>query len=353
MIAPHSVEKVWIPTQFARFGDAPTTRTNLAGCENCQTSSRALKALEHIDSRLLTDHWESQDGALREQLATLLLVEPAQIFLTSGAMSAIRYVFEICVREGTRVGLLQPDFPGFRHFAQRARADTVWRRNATFPFTFRATDIASLIRSEHIALMTFSNPNAALGTRMKSADIESMVATLQNTLFVVDEADAIDTDSVSSLTMRYDNIIVIRSFSKFYGISGLRVGYIVTSARFAEHFDRMIDPIELTSIAIIAAREALADVAFQKETQERVQKSRKILENACAGTPYVLVPGSTCFATYLWSKDGEDPSRLLKAHKVDILEGSAFGLTRGGRINLSDPKKIGVAAKIIRKDVKR
>jgi histidinol-phosphate/aromatic aminotransferase/cobyric acid decarboxylase-like protein len=139
------------------------------------------------------------------------------------------------------------------------------------------------------------------------------------------------------------------SFSKFYGLSGLRIGYLVTPAAYADHFARTVNPAELTSIAIVAARESFKDTDYQQETQRTVQENLATLSAAVSGRPFRLVDGSRCFAAYLWSDEtAEDVPDFLDRHGIDVVPGKMFGLARGGRVNLSDPTRIGVLAAALR-----
>ena len=344
-------KKVWMPTRFTGFDTEPSGRINLAGCENCCASPRVLQLFSNIDPRLLTDHWQSQDPRLRSKLATLHGVHPGQVFLTSGAESAISYIFEKWAKGGVRkAGLLQPDYPAFEHFIDRNSLDVRWLRSMQYPFTHNLNDVLRFVRKEDLPFLAISNPNGVTGTRKAVSEITISVASAPDTLFVIDEADATDTESAAHLTLTYPNLIVIRSFSKFYGLSGLRIGYIVTPSAFSDGFSRMINPAELTGLAILAATEVLDDIEYQRATQERVKRSLAMIEEACQGNTYRVVPGSSCFAAYLWADKGiEDPYTLLERHNIDIARGAGFGLDRGGRMNLSDPAKVRIAADVIRR----
>jgi len=347
---PFSVPKVWIPTKFTKLDAMSSDRCNLAGCENARASPLALKALKKIDPRWLTDHCESQDLTLRGKLAQLHGVAPEQVFLTSGAEAAIFYLFEMWVKGGAKnAGLLRPDYPAFEHFTLRNLMHTAWLKDAQYPFSCELETISGFVDEAQLQIFVISNPSAVTGIRKSHAEIEALVGSVPDTLFVVDEADTTDTESAARLTLTYPNLIVIRSFSKFYGLSGLRIGYIVTPEQYSKDFDRMINPAELTSVAIIAARAALDDIKFQRQTQGRVRRSLATIEDACKGTPYKIVPGSSCFASYIWADEGvEDPYLLLERNNVDIARGADFGLDRGGRMNLSDPDKVQIAADVIR-----
>jgi histidinol-phosphate/aromatic aminotransferase/cobyric acid decarboxylase-like protein len=342
MITPFSVPKIWVPTQFAVLDAEHSDRCNLAGCENRGVSPLALEAIASIDPEWLRDHWLAQDDALRTTLGGFHGVPASQVFLTSGAIGGIRYAFEVFTRPGTAVGLLRPEWPGFTFYAERNRTRVVYRDQLDFPFRFRAHDVADFVRREGIEFVILSNPSAVTGYLWEPDEVSELLAACPDTLFVIDEADAIYPElSAAHLVERHANGVFLGSFSKFYGLSGLRIGYLVAPAASAEHFERTINPAELASVSIVAARAAFADTTYQQETQRAVRRNLAVLEAAAAASPFRLVDGSRCFAAYLWADEpAEDPRDALARQGIDIVGGAMFGLPRGGRVNLSDPGRI-------------
>ncbi|HEY4487477.1 MAG TPA: aminotransferase class I/II-fold pyridoxal phosphate-dependent enzyme [Candidatus Paceibacterota bacterium] len=348
-LVPLLVRGLTLPTTLSRFGIDHPIACDLAKCENCKASPLALEAVRrHVEGRMLSDHWESQPEDLRQHLAEIYDVDVKQVFLVSGGMGGVQYAFGIFTQPRTRVGLLRPDFP-FWWFAAKARTGAFELKSGTFPFAHSVESIVQFVHEKRIQFLVLANPNAALGTKKSLDDIESLVKSAPNTVFIIDESDAIETDSSAHLTSRYENMCVIGSFSKWLGLAGLRVGFMVVPPRYTEHFGNFINPVELTSYGMVAASAVLGHIAFQRETQERVQANLRLLESACVGTRYQIVPGSSCFASYLWTDEGpEDPCVVLADHGVQLAPAAFFGLDRGGRINLSDPPLIRAAADMIR-----
>lgn len=342
MITAFSVPKIWVPTQFQSLDAEDSGRCNLAGCENCRVSSLALEAMSRPDPEWLRDHWLAQDGTLRGSLGEFHGVAPEQVFLTSGAIGGIRYAFEVFTQPATRVGLLRPDWPGFRFYAEHNRARISLLEQLEFPFHVRARDVIDFVRRERIEFVILSNPSAVTGYLWEPEEVGELLAACPETLFVIDEADAIYPElSAAHLVEQHTNGLFLMSFSKFYGLSGLRIGYLVTPVAYAEHFERTINPAELASVSIVAARAAFHDTAYHHETQRTVQQNLSKLEGAVEGGPFQLVNESRCFAAYLWADErAEDPRDVLERHGIDIVRGEMFGLERGGRVNLSDPDRI-------------
>jgi histidinol-phosphate/aromatic aminotransferase/cobyric acid decarboxylase-like protein len=342
MITPFSVPKVWVPTQFQALDAEHSDRCNLAGCENCRVSPLALQAISTPDPDWLRDHWLAQDDVLRRTLGEFHGVAPGQIFLTSGAIGGIRYPFEIFTRSGTHVGLMRPEWPGFRFYAEHNRTRISYVERLAFPFRFRASDLVDFVRREQVEFVILSNPSAVTGYLWEADEVGELLASCPETLFVIDEADAIYPDlSAAHLVEGHANGVFLGSFSKFYGLSGLRIGYLVAPAAHADHFERTVNPAELASVSIVAAREAFRDTAYQQETQRTVERNLSRLTAAVDASEFQLAGESRCFASYLWGDETvEDPRDALDRAGIDIVADEMFGLERGGRVNLSDPDRI-------------
>ena len=342
MINAFSVPEIWIPTRFATLDGDDSQRCNLAGCENHRVSPLALRAIGSPDPEWLRDHWHAQDDTLRSSLAEFHQVPAEQVFLTSGAIGGIRYAFEVYTEPGTHVGLLRPEWPGFLFYAEHGRTRVSFGDRLEWPFLFRAADVIDFVRATGVEFMIISNPSAVTGALWEPDEVASLLAACPETFFVIDEADSIHPElSAGHLVDEYDNCTFLMSFSKFYGLSGLRIGYLVTPAAYAEHFARTISPAELTSVAIVAARESFKDVDYQESTRATVQQNLAALRVAAAASPFRLVEQTRCFAAYLWADPSvEDVPEVLDRHGIDVVPGKIFGLPRGGRVNLADPARI-------------
>jgi len=114
-------------------------------------------------------------------------------------------------------------------------------------------------------LVFIANPNNPTGTHVPSVELERFIAAVPpQVLVVVDEAyveyaQARDYTSVLPSLSRYPNLIVTRTFSKAYGLAGLRVGYAVSSPAIADLLNRVRQPFNVNSVALAAAQAALAD----------------------------------------------------------------------------------------------
>lgn len=189
------------------------------------------------------------------------------------------------------------------------------------------------------------------GHLIEMEGIECILHKNPATLFVIDEADTVSPDKQAAcLTNRFDNVVFLGSLSKFYGLSGMRIGYLITPKVHAVHFRNTINVIEVGGLAILAGNIVMDDQEFQRRTQKNVRQSLVTLETACVDTPYCLAGSEHCFACYIFSTAAGDPVNELAEQNLKILPGTYFGLpegTLGGRFNLAVPDNATRVAKAI------
>jgi len=357
-VVAHSVPAVKLPTEFAELNADLTTYekpyTDCSGCENLGVADSVLQNLSRAirnSPELVWDHWNPQDPNLRGKIAKLHGVDADQVFLTSGALSGIDYCFRIFTKEGTTTGFLRPEWPGFEHYADFNRNQKRYVENLEFPFAISAQIISEFATREQLGFMIFANPVPVNGNLISAGGVEKILRENPATMFIVDEADTVSPDTQAAhLATEYENVVFLGSLSKFYGLSGLRIGYLITPKPYAEAFRNTINVIEVSSLAILAGNAVIEDDSYQRQTQRNVAESIRILEEACRGTSYKIAATPHCFACYLYS-DTRNPREDLGGYGIKILPGQYFGLpdgVSGGRFNLSDPANATLAAAKIR-----
>lgn len=359
-LQPHSVEPIKLPTLLdAEFNHDLSIYekpfTDCAKCENIDAPESVIDFLSRAvknHPELVWDHWNPQDKNLRSRIAKLHNVDLEQVFLTSGAIAGIDYCFRIFTKTGTKTGIRKPDWYGFDHYADFNENKRFYLENFDFPFVLGSEKISQFVKEKNIDYMIIANPVPLQGHLISKEEIDKLLADNPETLFIIDEADTITPETQAAhLASKYGNVIFLGSFSKFYGLAGLRIGYLISPLAYAKDFKNTINIIEVTSLAILAANIILDDKKYQQQTQKNVADSIKILEEACTGTTYKLSATPHCFGAYLYSET-RNPKTDLEKEGIRILGGRYFGLpdsVSGGRFNLSDPRNAILAATAIKK----
>ena len=147
-------------------------------------------------------------------------------------------------------------------------------------------DAMSRLVGPDTRLVFIANPNNPTGTWLESAALESFIASLPaHVMVVVDEAyfeyvDKLLYPDTSTWLARFPNLIVTRTFSKAYGLAGLRIGYALSHPDVAGLLNRVRQPFNVNTVAQAAALAALDDVEY---LQQSIRRNREGMEQLVSG----------------------------------------------------------------------
>lgn len=168
-------------------------------------------------------------------------------------------------------------------------------------------------------LVFIANPNNPTGTIVEPGALEAFIALLpSHVLVVLDEAynDYLPlecrTDTVAWL-QRYGHLVITRTFSKVYGLAGLRVGYAFASRDVADLMNRVRQPFNVNSVALAAAAAALDDTDFVRESYELNRAGMKQLTEGLTRLGLEFIPSYGNFVTFKVRNAAEVFQRLLEA----------------------------------------
>ncbi len=188
-------------------------------------SPKVLQALQQLAPEDLSRY--PDDSALTAKLARLHRVEPQQVIVTAGADEGIRWTFSAFVEEGARVAIPRPTFGAFITAAEAAGA-FVERIDYLDDLSFPVEEFRKRLSPPTPRMAVLANPNAPTGSTLPDNTVLDFAQLSPSTLFLVNESFAsyqehslLDRDSLPP------NLLVLRSFSKDYGLAGMRIGYLV------------------------------------------------------------------------------------------------------------------------------
>ncbi|OAN73782.1 threonine-phosphate decarboxylase [Sulfitobacter pontiacus] len=176
-----------------------------------------------------------------------------------------------------------------------------------------ATDLAAL---EGYALAVVVNPNNPDGQRHAPDALRALAETVE--LLIVDESFADPDPEVSLVRGGAElpkNILVMRSFGKFYGLAGLRLGFVLAAEALAERLRAMTGPWPVSGMAIEVALRALNDTEWAAQTTARLQGEAAQLDAMAARAGWVLIGGTPLFRTYA-TPDATAAQNALAAHHI-------------------------------------
>jgi histidinol-phosphate aminotransferase len=222
------------------------------------------KAIAAVNRHLaeLARYPDGNGFALKEALAHKYGITREQITLGNGSNDVLEFAARAFVTTDNEVIFSQHSFAVYPIVTQAvgARAVVVPARN----WGYDLETIASAI-TDKTRLIFVANPNNPTGTWSRKDELKRFVAALpEHVLCVIDEAyfeyvDDPDYPDTMQWLPEYENLIVTRTFSKIYGLAGLRIGYGVSSPAIADMLNRVRQPFNVNSLALAAAEAALAD----------------------------------------------------------------------------------------------
>ena len=236
-------------------------------------SPRSLAAMRAaLDSVAL--YPDGNGFVLKHKLGAKLGVPTRQITLGNGSSDILDFAVRAFVTPASEVLFSEHAFAIYPILAQAAGA-----RAVTVPAKNWGHDLAALRRAvgPQTRLVFIANPNNPTGTWLARAELDAFLRELPpQVVAVVDEAyfeyasyppmGARDYPNALEWVGKYPNLIVTRTFSKVYGLAGLRVGYGVSSAEMADILNRVRPPFNVNSLALVAATAALDDEAHLART---------------------------------------------------------------------------------------
>jgi histidinol-phosphate aminotransferase len=209
---------------------------------------------------------------LRAALAAHYTLTPEQVTVGSGSCELLMLLGDALLDKGDEVVFADPSFVVYKDVCRLHEARAVAVPLIDFTHDLEAMADAVTPRTKMVFVC---NPNNPTGTYVPVADIARLVETVpDDVLVVVDEAynefvTAPDSQDALELQKTHDNVIVLRTFSKIYGLCGLRVGYGLCSPEVKSALDKVRQPFNVNLLAQVAAVEAL-------KHQDQVARRREV-----------------------------------------------------------------------------
>jgi histidinol-phosphate aminotransferase len=201
----------------------------------------------------------------RPKLAAHFGVSPDEILLTNGTDEAIQVLVNTFVNDGDAVYIPEPTYAMYRFYSELAGARV-------------REDLTAATR-----LAFFANPNNPTGAWLERDACLAMLEQFPQTLFLFDEAYfEFSGITVLDCIARYPNLFVSRTFSKAYGMAGLRMGCLFSCEANIRWMRKAQSPYSVNHLAVLAALAAIEDPAFTREYAKRAVDSRERIEAALA-----------------------------------------------------------------------
>jgi histidinol-phosphate aminotransferase len=277
---------------------------------------------------------DSTATALRRALASRLSVTPDNILVGSGTTELIRLIALTYLRRGDSALIIEPTY-GEYEVAARFAGARLRRYRAQEKDGFRPdiSEVTGLIRNCRPRLGFVCNPNNPTGVYLPRDDIETLLAAMPEGLLVLDEAYVAfvaDAGDSTGLIER-DNIVLLRSMTKDYGMPGLRLGYAVAHGAIIEALRRVMPPWSVNSVALTVGAAVLPRDEYFRQSLRQVRRAKDSLVEDLTGLGLEVLPSA---ANYFLIKVGDGAAfrSALLGKGIQVRDCASFGLPEYIRI---------------------
>jgi histidinol-phosphate aminotransferase len=219
---------------------------------------------------------------LIESIANYVGLPKQMVGLGNGSDQILDIILSNFASKKTKILTSNPTFGFFEERCKLYGIPTI-----KIPFAKNMTlDVGEFLsKSKQVDILYIDSPNNPTGFQFKKEDITKLVQKFDG-IVIVDEAYGEFSDySLAGLTKKYENLIVVKTFSKTFGLAGLRLGYVLANKKFIDVFSRVLQyPYPLNTLAIEAGILALQKIKQIQETtaiikEERTRITKKLRES--------------------------------------------------------------------------
>jgi histidinol-phosphate aminotransferase len=276
---------------------------------------------------------------LKGRLAEKLGLEPAHLILGNGSNEIIEFVGHALMAPGAEVVVSQYCFAVYPIVTALFGATLV-----TVPARDYGHDLPAMLRAitPRTKVMFVANPNNPTGTLADRADVVRLINELpRHVLLVMDEAyiefleDAVDLVPLIR-TGHLPNLILMRTFSKIYGLAGLRLGYGIAVPELIAALEKVRQPFNINALAQAAALAALDDVEHLARTRRNNFEGLRFFERGCRQLGLEFIPSHANFILVRVGQ-GQRVFEQLQRRGVITRPMGGYGLGEWLRISIGTP----------------
>lgn len=298
---------------------------------------------------------DAQGFYLKRRLAKFFGFSPENFVLGNGSDELIDVVIKTFMEPDENIVTSEGTFLEYEIIAQ-----VNGRKVKKAPLRYFKYDLGAMLKlvDKKTKLVFISNPNNPTGTYVTKYEAAEFLNALPESVVVVfDEAynafiDVADYPDTLSYLKRKKNIIILRTFSKDYGLAGLRLGYAIAAPESTAYLERVRQPFNVNLLAQVGGLAALEDKDFLKKTRRMTLEGKDFIyqELSRMGLGYVL-----SVANFILVDVGRDSREIFNAclkFGVIVRDMGQYGLPNFIRVTIGTPKENQRFLRVLRKVIR-
>ena len=301
---------------------------------------------------------DSQGFYLKTRLARYFSLEAENFILGNGSDELIDVVIKTFVEPDENIVTSETTFLEYEIIAQVND-----RKIRKAPLRYFKYDLGAILKlvDKKTKLVFIANPNNPTGTYVTKYEVADFLNALPETAIVVfDEAyDAfIDVDDYPdslSYLRRKKKVIILKTFSKSYGLAGLRLGYAIAERELISYMERVRQPFNVNILAQVGGLAALDDNEFLKKTRSLVLNGKDFIYQELSKMGLGFLPSVANFVLVDTGKDGLEVFKAMLKFGVIVRDMKQYGLKDFIRVTIGTQKEnerfIRVLRKVLREKI--
>ena len=262
------------------------------------------KALIEIEKSLKKLHRypDASGYNLRNKLAKAFNIKMENVILGAGSEGIMSTIIRTFLMGNDELISASNSFIGFRVLANASGKKVHW-----VPMKNYRYDLKSMLNelNNQTKIIYIANPDNPMGTYITKEEFDAFYSDIpERVLIILDEAYFEYAQSKEnypdSMNYRYNNVITLRTFSKAYGLAGLRIGYGFAHDRLVNNLMKVKEPFEPSLIAMVAGIAAMGDKDFLHKTLMLNRVGYEFLESNLSKLNIITIPSVTNFITTVW-----------------------------------------------------
>jgi len=292
------------PPLAGRAGLRLDFNENTAGC-----SPRVLERLQRITAEDLARYPERK--RIERRVAAFFGVAADELLLTNGVDEAIHLLCQTFLDAGDEALIVEPTYSMYRIYMTAAGASVV-SVPTDIDFQFPAEELRSRI-TDRTRLIAIANPNNPTGNLATADELLKIGRSAPDAAVLIDEAYS-EFSGQSILRSRGEapNMFVARTFSKAYGLAGLRIGVLIGDRARMQTLRRISSPYNVNAIALACLPQALADQEYIRRYVSEVCESRARLESVLRETGIRFWPSQANFVLMRVGATADDAGSFVE-----------------------------------------
>ncbi len=236
--------------------------------------------LRRLSARDWSRYPDFQMQHLTARIAEYAGVPAEQVVVGNGSNSLIQALFWVALAPGDRMVVTEPTFSLYAQFARMLGAEVAVCRLRADTFALPVDDLRQAIADPRVKMLVLCSPNNPTGNRFSLAEIEALAAEFDG-LLVLDEAyREFSEQDARPLLERFENVVLLRTFSKAFALAGLRIGYLLAAPVLCEQVKKARVPYSVNLMAETAADVCLDHLdVLQKRIREIVRLREELLQS--------------------------------------------------------------------------